>query len=164
MFTSCSTVWDFFQKQTVGKAAVIRYARFSEEKQPEKFCCRLLKLYMPHRFNAQLKPLKFPTYEQFYKCASVELPTHPGILIPVRRYQEHTSSSKNTVTKWIRHLISCNSKEHLKRLGWLLQLKLKWIVWSALQNEKTSIQMMRMYKMMSQSIRFLNMEMESFHK
>ncbi len=57
----------FFQKRTVGKAAVIRYARFSEEKQPEKFHGRLLKLYMPHRFNAQLKPHTFPTYEQFYK-------------------------------------------------------------------------------------------------
>ncbi|ROL45464.1 hypothetical protein DPX16_23888 [Anabarilius grahami] len=34
--------------------------------------------------TANLKPPKFPTYEQFYKCASVELPTHPGILIPVR--------------------------------------------------------------------------------
>ncbi|XP_051734295.1 uncharacterized protein LOC127504021 [Ctenopharyngodon idella] len=74
----------FFQKRTVGKAAVIRYARYSEEKQPEKFYCRLLKLYMPHRFNAQLKPPRFPTYEQFYKCASVELPAHPGLLIPVR--------------------------------------------------------------------------------
>ncbi|ROI73783.1 hypothetical protein DPX16_22894 [Anabarilius grahami] len=39
---------------------------------------------MPHRFNAQLKPPRFPTYEQFYKCASVELPAHPGLLIPVR--------------------------------------------------------------------------------
>lgn len=50
----------FFQKRTVGKAA-----KFLEEKQPEKFYGRLLKLYMPHRFNAQLKPHRFQTYEQF---------------------------------------------------------------------------------------------------
>ncbi len=39
----------FFQKRTSGKAAVIRFARYSEKKQPEKFYGRLLKLYMPHR-------------------------------------------------------------------------------------------------------------------
>ncbi|ROL45303.1 hypothetical protein DPX16_0961 [Anabarilius grahami] len=33
--------------------------------------------------SAQLKPPKFPTYELFYKCASVKLPTHPGLLMPV---------------------------------------------------------------------------------
>ncbi|KAK7149216.1 hypothetical protein R3I94_008742 [Phoxinus phoxinus] len=73
----------FFQKRTSGKAAVIRYARFSEEKQPEKFYSRLLKLYMPHRSNEQLKPPRFPTYETFYKSARVKLPTHPGLLFPV---------------------------------------------------------------------------------
>ncbi|KAG1928320.1 ATP-dependent DNA helicase PIF1 [Pimephales promelas] len=73
----------FFQKRT-GKAAVIRYARYSEEKQPEKFYSRLLKLYMPHRSNEQLKPPRFPTYEAFYKSANVELPwANPGLLFPV---------------------------------------------------------------------------------
>ncbi len=37
----------FIQKRTVGKSAIIRYARFSEEKQPEKFCGTLVKLYVP---------------------------------------------------------------------------------------------------------------------
>ncbi|XDV19594.1 hypothetical protein PO909_025040 [Leuciscus waleckii] len=73
----------FFQKRTSGKAAVIRYARFSEEKQPEKFYSRRVKLYMPHRSNEQLKPPRFPTYETFYKSAKVELPTHHRVLFPV---------------------------------------------------------------------------------
>ncbi|MCI4395547.1 hypothetical protein PGIGA_G00181850 [Pangasianodon gigas] len=74
----------FIQKRTVGKAAIIRYARLSEEKQPEKFYGRLLKLYVPHRHNAQLKPQRYPTYQEFYKSAFVELPSHPGLLFPVR--------------------------------------------------------------------------------
>uniref|UniRef100_A0A8C1ZIB2 ATP-dependent DNA helicase n=1 Tax=Cyprinus carpio TaxID=7962 RepID=A0A8C1ZIB2_CYPCA len=73
----------FIQKRTVGKAAIIRYARFSEEKQPEKFCGTLVKLYVPHRFNEQLKPQRYPTYQEFYKNAFVELPAHPGLLMPV---------------------------------------------------------------------------------
>ncbi|GAA6111039.1 uncharacterized [Tachysurus ichikawai] len=48
--------------------------------------------------------------------------------------------------------------DHLRMLGQLLHLKLKRTVWSALLNEKTSIQMRRMYKMMFQNIKILNME------
>ncbi|RXN32331.1 replicase helicase endonuclease [Labeo rohita] len=88
----------FIQKRTVGKAAIIRYARFSEEKQPEKHYGRLVKLYVPHRFNEQLKPQRYPTYQEFYKGASVELPAYPGILMPVcaivkshqEKYEKHS--------------------------------------------------------------------------
>ncbi|KAE8287246.1 hypothetical protein D5F01_LYC15215 [Larimichthys crocea] len=55
-------------KKTVGKPAIIRFPRFSEEKDPERFYGRLLKLYLPHRSNDDLKSEEFPTYEQFYKC------------------------------------------------------------------------------------------------
>uniref|UniRef100_A0A8C4HPS9 ATP-dependent DNA helicase n=1 Tax=Dicentrarchus labrax TaxID=13489 RepID=A0A8C4HPS9_DICLA len=55
------------QKRTVGKPAIIRFARFSEEKDPERFYGRLLKLYLPHRSNDDLKSKECPTYEQFYK-------------------------------------------------------------------------------------------------
>ncbi|RXN35590.1 replicase helicase endonuclease [Labeo rohita] len=88
----------FIQKRTVGKAAIIRYARFSEEKQPEKHYGRLVKLYVPHRFNEQLKPQRYPTYQEFYKGAFVELPAYPGILMPVcaivkshqEKYEKHS--------------------------------------------------------------------------
>ncbi|KAE8291448.1 ATP-dependent DNA helicase PIF1 [Larimichthys crocea] len=60
----------FIQKRTAGKPAIIRFARFSEEKTPEKFYRRLLKLYWPHRSDDQLRDERYPTYEQFYKCGS----------------------------------------------------------------------------------------------
>ncbi|XP_073714148.1 uncharacterized protein [Misgurnus anguillicaudatus] len=98
----------FVQKRSVGKAAVIRYARFSEEKQPEKFYGRLVKLYVPHRFNAQLKPPTFPTYEQFYKSAFVELPSHPGLRMPVcaivKTHQEKFEKHSEEVDKAIEQL------------------------------------------------------------
>ncbi|XP_060756276.1 uncharacterized protein LOC132867382 [Neoarius graeffei] len=57
----------FVQKRT-GKPAIIRFPRFSEQKTPEKFYRRLLKLYLPHRSDDDLRDEAHPTYEQFYKC------------------------------------------------------------------------------------------------
>ncbi|XP_029987916.1 uncharacterized protein LOC115417874 [Sphaeramia orbicularis] len=57
----------FITKRTMGKPAVIRFARFSETKVPEKHFRRLLKLYLPHRSDYELKDEGHPTYEQFYK-------------------------------------------------------------------------------------------------
>ncbi|XP_073729961.1 uncharacterized protein [Misgurnus anguillicaudatus] len=98
----------FIQQRTVSKAAVIRYARFSEGKQPEKFYGRLVKLYVPHRFNAQLKPPTFPTYEQFYKSAFVEVPSHPGLRMPVcaivKAHQEKFEKHSEEVDKAIEQL------------------------------------------------------------
>ncbi|XP_073808479.1 uncharacterized protein [Danio rerio] len=62
------------QKRTRGKPAVIRFARFSEKKDPEKFYGTLLKLYLPYRTDRQLKCAQFPTYQSFYALASVKLP------------------------------------------------------------------------------------------
>lgn len=58
----------FIQKRTVGKPAIITFARFSEMKTPEKFYRRLLKIYLPHRSDDELTNEQYPTYEQFYKC------------------------------------------------------------------------------------------------
>ncbi|RXN36816.1 replicase helicase endonuclease [Labeo rohita] len=62
------------QKRTRGKPAVIRFARFSQQKNPEKFYGTLLKLYLPYRSDEQLKSARFQTYESFYAFASVKLP------------------------------------------------------------------------------------------
>ncbi|XP_077065633.1 uncharacterized protein LOC143718457 [Siphateles boraxobius] len=62
------------QKRTRGKPAVIRFARFSEQKNPEKFYGTFLKLYLPYRSDEQLKSTRFPTYESFFAFASVKLP------------------------------------------------------------------------------------------
>ncbi|KAL6484420.1 hypothetical protein MHYP_G00064660 [Metynnis hypsauchen] len=62
------------KKRTRGKPAIIRFARFSQQKHPEKFYGTLLKLYLPHRSSAQLKTAQFSTYGSFYAFASVKLP------------------------------------------------------------------------------------------
>ena len=62
----------FIQRRTAGKSAIIRFARFSEKKNPEKFHRRLLKLYYPHRSDAELTCEGHPTYESFYKFAVSE--------------------------------------------------------------------------------------------
>ncbi|XP_032445815.1 uncharacterized protein LOC116736996 [Xiphophorus hellerii] len=56
----------YIQKRTMGKPAVIRFTRFSEKKNPEKFYRRLLKLYFPHRRDDDLKNEEHTTYEAFY--------------------------------------------------------------------------------------------------
>ncbi|KAJ7991349.1 hypothetical protein DPEC_G00282880 [Dallia pectoralis] len=65
---------EMIQKRTRGKDAIIRYARFSEKKDPENFYGRLLKLYVPHRSESSLKTEMFPTHHEFYKDACVRLP------------------------------------------------------------------------------------------
>ncbi|OCT76291.1 hypothetical protein XELAEV_18031490mg [Xenopus laevis] len=61
------------QKRSRGKPAIIRYARFSQQKNPEKFYGTLLKLYLPHRRDTQLQSITFRTYQSFYACVFVQL-------------------------------------------------------------------------------------------
>ncbi|KAK6168643.1 hypothetical protein SNE40_019835 [Patella caerulea] len=60
-------------KRTRSKPAVIRYARFSSTKEPEKYYLSTLQLFLPHRIDKQLKPIGFETYEAFYKSGSVKI-------------------------------------------------------------------------------------------
>ncbi|KAI5614793.1 hypothetical protein C0J50_11103, partial [Silurus asotus] len=88
----------YVQQRTVGKPAIIRYARFSKEKHPEKYYGRLLKLYVPHRSDTQLKQPAYPTYELFYHNALIDV-RQPRLLVPVckvvvenqKRYEKHTA-------------------------------------------------------------------------
>ncbi|KAI8507071.1 hypothetical protein Bbelb_155100 [Branchiostoma belcheri] len=54
------------QKRTRSKPAVIRFAKFNKEKEPERYYLTLLKLYLPHYCDAELKPPQFEKYEEFY--------------------------------------------------------------------------------------------------
>ena len=63
----------YVQKRTRGKNAVIRFAKFSKTKDSEKFHESLLKLYLPHRHDAQLKPSRYASFEDFYENGSVKL-------------------------------------------------------------------------------------------
>ena len=54
------------QKRMRGKPAIIRYARFSEKKDPENYYSRLLKLYLPHHSESSLKTVRPRTHERIY--------------------------------------------------------------------------------------------------
>ncbi|CAI5659046.1 unnamed protein product [Oreochromis niloticus] len=80
----------YIQKRTRGKPAIIRYPRFSEKKQPEKFYSRLLKLYFPHRSNDDLKNTTYPTSEQFYKSGRKHgFAVRPIVTFNKKRYESH---------------------------------------------------------------------------
>ncbi|XP_034553964.1 uncharacterized protein LOC117823040 isoform X1 [Notolabrus celidotus] len=61
----------FVSKRTRSQPAVVRYARFSETKNPESFFQSILQLFLPHRVDRQLKPQNCETFEDFYKNGHV---------------------------------------------------------------------------------------------
>ncbi|XP_072565389.1 uncharacterized protein [Paramormyrops kingsleyae] len=63
----------FVKKRTRTEAAVVRYARFSPTKDPEKYYHSILQLFLPHYFNAQLKPSTFGSYQEFYETGCVKV-------------------------------------------------------------------------------------------
>ncbi|KAI8485729.1 hypothetical protein Bbelb_365630 [Branchiostoma belcheri] len=62
------------QKRTRSKPAVIRFAKFNKAKEPERYYLTLLKLYLPHYNDAQLKPPQYEKYEEFYSDGFAPLP------------------------------------------------------------------------------------------
>ncbi|KAI8519597.1 hypothetical protein Bbelb_028540 [Branchiostoma belcheri] len=68
------------QKRTRSKPAIIRFSKFNQKKEPEKFYLTLLKLYLPHYSDMQVKPESFEKYEDFYLSCSVSLSERSGVL------------------------------------------------------------------------------------
>ncbi|KAM9770918.1 uncharacterized protein ACBT44_004668 [Syngnathus typhle] len=68
----------FVQKRTE-KHAVIKYCKYSEQKNPEEYYCSLLKLYLPHRADCQLKSERCPSYQLFHDNACVQLPYNDSV-------------------------------------------------------------------------------------
>ncbi|XP_072572246.1 uncharacterized protein [Paramormyrops kingsleyae] len=62
----------FMKKRTRTDAAVVRYARFSPTKDPEKYHQSILQLFLPHYFDGQLKPPPFGSYQDFYETGFVK--------------------------------------------------------------------------------------------
>nr|XP_054591529.1 uncharacterized protein LOC129155826 [Nothobranchius furzeri] len=60
----------FVTKRTRTKPAVVRYARFSETKDSEKFYQSMLQLFLPYRHDGELK-LNCETFEEFYRTGLV---------------------------------------------------------------------------------------------
>ena len=77
----------YIMKRSKGQDAVIRFAKFSETKSPEKFYMTLLKLYLPFRTIGQLKPARFATAEEFFKNGAVKL-SGSMQAVPVRSITE----------------------------------------------------------------------------
>lgn len=63
----------YIKKRSRTDDAVIRYPRFSLEKNPELYYQSLLQLFLPHRTENQLKPNQFKTYEEMYLNGAVVL-------------------------------------------------------------------------------------------
>ncbi|XP_074521382.1 uncharacterized protein LOC141787083 [Halichoeres trimaculatus] len=61
----------FVMKRTRTQPAVIRYARFSETKNPELFYHSSLQLFLPYHEDVQLKPHNFVTFQEFYENGQV---------------------------------------------------------------------------------------------
>ena len=59
------------RKRSRTKPAVIRYAKLSPTKDPEKYHQSQLQLFLPHYEDCQLKPHPFVTYEDFYNVGIV---------------------------------------------------------------------------------------------
>ncbi|XP_071153509.1 uncharacterized protein [Mytilus edulis] len=62
------------QKRSRTDSAVIKYPRFSQEKYPELHFHANLQLFLPHRLESQLKPIKFKSYEEMFMNGFVILP------------------------------------------------------------------------------------------
>ncbi|XP_071150937.1 uncharacterized protein, partial [Mytilus edulis] len=63
----------YIRKHSRTEAAVVAYPRFSKNKNPELYFKSSLQLFLPHRMDGQLKPLKFKTYEEMYFNGAVAL-------------------------------------------------------------------------------------------
>ena len=71
----------YIQKRTRGPNAVIRFTKFSETNNPEKYYESQLKLYLPFRLDSHLKPDQYESYEDFHNNAAVKV---SGELKPVK--------------------------------------------------------------------------------
>nr|XP_054593099.1 uncharacterized protein LOC129159978 [Nothobranchius furzeri] len=78
----------FVQRRQNNKPCVIRFYHCSKEKHPEEFYGRLLRLYLPHRSEQELKSRRLQTHQSYYKSGWVRLPG-----------SEHSEFVKDIVTR-----------------------------------------------------------------
>ncbi|XP_075334585.1 uncharacterized protein LOC142395729 [Odontesthes bonariensis] len=62
----------FVAKRSRTQPSVVRYARFSESKDPEKFYQSIMQLFLPYRVDSDLKPSGCERFEQFYRLGVVK--------------------------------------------------------------------------------------------
>ena len=71
----------FIVKRTRTQPAIVRFARFSVTKSPEKFYQSLLQLFLPYRTDSQLKPEGYNHYEHFYREGEVSFSSGSAQLV-----------------------------------------------------------------------------------
>ncbi|KAK0145467.1 ATP-dependent DNA helicase PIF1 [Merluccius polli] len=108
----------FVKRRTRTQPAVVRYPRFSPTRDPEKYFCSLLQLFLPHYEEYHLKPSQFDTYDHFYKngavmfneCSPLWITTKLYLKKRVTRLTELSSCWKTTLI-WKMHGLSCVLKQ-----------------------------------------------------
>ncbi|KAL7370126.1 hypothetical protein ABVT39_020016 [Epinephelus coioides] len=136
----------FVQKRTNEKPAVIKYHIVSEEKFPEQFHRTLLKLYLPHRSEGQLKSVHFPTYKSFHECACVQPPDLDHLvrvahIVKLNRdkYEKHREDIESAISEYEQNGIIRNEwcnlapESELERLECISEL-------DARQNDDDNVQ------------------------
>ncbi|KAL7370331.1 hypothetical protein ABVT39_025630 [Epinephelus coioides] len=136
----------FVQKRTNEKPAVIKYHIVSEEKFPEQFHRTLLKLYLPHRSEGQLKSVHFPTYKSFHECACVQPPDLDHLvrvahIVKLNRdkYEKHREDIESAISEYEQNGIIRNEwcnlapESELERLECITEL-------DARQNDDDNVQ------------------------
>jgi hypothetical protein len=61
----------YIRKRTRTDFAIVRYPRFSAEKNPEQYYHSILQLFLPHRTDEQLKPTMYNRYQEMYSNGNV---------------------------------------------------------------------------------------------
>ncbi|KAI3356757.1 hypothetical protein L3Q82_003436 [Scortum barcoo] len=136
----------YVKKRTNDKPAVIKYRRFSQEKNPEEFYSTLLKLYLPYRSETQLKSSNFPTYKSFHDYAGVQLPgsEHPESVLQIvkrnrEKYEKHREDIESAIEEYEQNGCIRNEwcnlapESELERLEFIEELE-------AIENENDNIQ------------------------
>ena len=92
----------YVRKRTRTQPAVIRYAKYSQTRDAERYFQSQLKLFLPHRTEAQLKPTGYDTFEDFYNTGSVKV-TAGSKVQPVKVIVERNRAKFDKGSKELQH-------------------------------------------------------------
>lgn len=63
----------YMRRRTRTPPAVVRYARLSPTKDPEKYHQSILQLFLPHRNDSDLKPSPFKSYKDYFTFGTLDI-------------------------------------------------------------------------------------------
>ena len=103
----------YVQKRSRTDPAVVRYARFSVTKNPEKYYQSILQLFLPYRTDVQLKPVPYQSFQDFYQSGSVKYDKDnlQTVKVIVNTNKSHFEKEANEIDKAEQLLQSCGALE-----------------------------------------------------